>query len=97
MEEWDMAVISPQLKGKQAEMQGELTEIFDILSSMKMQAALLQDNWTGEAGRLYCDSLCRELSRDYEYVQKIGSFMERLSQMEKNFEACEARIMTLIG
>ncbi len=97
MEEWDISVVSPQLKGKQEEMQGELTGIFDILNSMKAQAVLLEDNWTGEAGRVYCGVLCRELSRNYEYVQKIGGFMERLSQMEKNFEACEARILSLIG
>lgn len=97
MDEWDLAFLAPQLKGKQERMQTGLTEALDLLNSMKEELALLRESWEGQAGEIYCASFEQGLSRGYECAGKIGELIGSLTEAEGEFERCEAEILSLTG
>lgn len=97
MEQWNLALTAPQLKEKQSLMQTDITGIFDILSNLKQELAVLRDSWEGEAGETYCASFEKELLKAYECAEKAGKLAGGLTEAERAFERCEAEIFSLIG
>lgn len=97
MDQWNLAFEAPRLKAKQTMLSKGLTRVFDLLSRMKEELALIQESWEGEAGKIYCDSFRRELGEGYECARRLGEAIEALTRAEEEFIRCEAQVSSRLG
>ncbi len=95
--EWNLKFRASELKEKQSQLQGSLTEIFDAFIGLKEEAVHLSAMWKGEAAEAFRSAFRKELAENYQCAEEMGKLAGMFSGTEAAFENCEAKIRGILN
>lgn len=95
--EWDLRLLAPELKEKQTQLQGRMTEIFDAVNELREQTEVLSALWKGNAKEIFCAGFIKELTELFSCAEEMGRMVNLLTDMENSFEICELQVSAIMN
>lgn len=94
--EWDLRLLTPELKEKQAMLQGRVTEILDAVNELREQTEILSGLWQGNAKEIFCTGFTKELTELFDCAEEMGRTVNLLTDVENFFEICEQQVSAIM-
>lgn len=95
--EWDLRLLASELKEKQTQMQGRMTEIFDAVDELKEKTELLAAVWKGSAKETFHAAFIKDIAEVFRRAEELGKLVDMFAGIESSFEICELRISAIIN